>query len=95
MNKPSPRRRRNKSPELSEITGLIDDARKLRLTLDALTNYPLLSDPTRAAVASLAQVTGQLEQVADLVASAKRLGRKRRSQDPVPSPTEPSHEARG
>jgi hypothetical protein len=81
MNKESSRRRdrRRKAPELSEITSLIDDARRLRLTILTLADYPLLSDPAHEAVTSLAHVTATLETITELVAAAKAPARKRRT----------------
>jgi hypothetical protein len=92
MNKPSssPRRRRNHFPELSFVTDLIGDARRLRLSLVALSNYPQLAEPAKEAVTELQNVSAKLERLAELVAGAKTRSRKRRTKEPETSPPEPS-----
>jgi hypothetical protein len=86
----SPRRLARRSPELSEITALIDDARRLRLTILALANTPLLSDPARDAVTSLAHVTVKLETIVRRGGSAntKARNRKQRARAPETSPAD-------
>jgi len=91
MNKPSPRpkRERRKLPEVREITTLIDSARNLRLSVSALSNYPLLTLPAKEAVTMLQNTSAALETIADLVASAKTRSRTRHAQSPETSPPEP------
>ena len=84
----SPRRLARRSSELSEITALIDDARRLRLTILALANTPLLSDAAREAVTLLAHVTVKLETIAELVASTKARSHKQRAHPPETSPAD-------
>jgi hypothetical protein len=92
MNKPSPRRRERRSrlPEVSQITGLIDEGRKLRLSVAALANYPLVAEPAREGVEALQNVTAKLELIADMIAGAKTRSRKRRTPSPETSPPNPS-----
>jgi len=90
MNKPSssPRRRRSRSPELSQITALIDDTRRLRLILAALADYPPLTEPARDAVASLQNVAAKLELIAELVSA--KPPRRRRTRTTTATQEEPS-----
>ena len=78
----TPRReRRHPLPELSSVTDLIDDARKLRLSVAPLANHPTLAEAVREAVSALQKTTAALETIADLVSAAPIRARRRRTKE--------------
>jgi hypothetical protein len=72
------RTRRTTLPAISEIELLISQARTLRLKLVELATYEPLAESAKEGVQALSKAGQELERIIELVANAKRAGRRHR-----------------